>query len=106
MCRVGRQFYSVLNVLKRINIKDYNVFVIELGTNGHVKPSDLHRLINILHGKEIYLCTIELPNKYIWKHEVNNLYFKTSKEYPNVKVIDWYDFSKHRSSFLSMMVCI
>ncbi len=72
------------DVLKRIDINNYNVFVIELGTNGYVKPRDLKRLINILHGKEIYLCTIELPNRYIWKHEVNNLYFKTSKEYPNV----------------------
>ena len=97
--RVGRQFYSVFNVVKRININDYNVFVIELGTNGYVKPSDLKRLINILHGKKIYLCTIELPNKYIWKHEVNNLYFKTSKKYPNVKIIDWYDFSKNHPQF-------
>jgi len=97
--RVGRQFYSVFDVLKRINIKDYNVFVIELGTNGYVKPNDLKRLINLLHNKEIYLCTIQLPDRYVWKHEVNELYFKTSKEYPNVKVIDWYDFSKHHPSF-------
>jgi 2-hydroxy-3-keto-5-methylthiopentenyl-1-phosphate phosphatase len=97
--RVGRQFYSVFNVLKRININDYNVFVIELGTNGYVKPKDLNRLINLLHNKKIYLCTIELPDRYIWKHEVNNLYFKTSKEYPNVKVIDWYNFSKNHPQF-------
>jgi lysophospholipase L1-like esterase len=97
--RVGRQFYSVFDVLKHININDYNVFVIELGTNGYVRPNDLNRLINILHGKKIYLCTIELPDKYIWKHEVNALYFKTSKEYPNVKVIDWYDFSKNHPQF-------
>ena len=97
--RVGRQFYSVFDVLKRININDYNVFIIELGTNGYVKPSDLKRLISILHGKKIYFCTIELPDKYVWKHEVNNLYFKTSKEYPNVKIIDWYDFSKNHPSF-------
>jgi len=97
--RVGRQFYSVFEVLKRININDYNVFIIELGTNGYVKPSDLKRLINRLHNKEIYLCTIQLPNKYIWKHEVNALYFKISKEYPNVKIIDWYDFSKNHTSF-------
>ncbi len=97
--RVGRQFYSVFDVLKHINIQDYNVFVIELGTNGYVKPRDLKRLINILHDKKIYLCTIELPNKYVWKHEVNNLYFKTSKEYPNVNIIDWYNFSKHHPSF-------
>ena len=97
--RVGRQFYSVFNVLKRININDYNVFVIELGTNGYVKPSDLKRLISILHNKEIYLCTIQLPNRYVWKHEVNALYFQTSKKYPNVKIIDWYDFSKHHPQF-------
>jgi hypothetical protein len=98
--RVGRQFYSVFEVLKHININDYNVFIIELGTNGYVNPNELHRLINILHGKKIYLCTIELPDRYIWKHEVNSLYFKTSEEYPNVKVIDWYDFSKTTHSFL------
>jgi len=97
--RVGRQFYSVFNVLKRINLNDYNVFVIELGTNGYVKPSDLKRLIMLLHNKEIYLCTIELPDRYVWKHEVNTLYFKTSKEYPNVKVIDWYDFSRNHPQF-------
>jgi len=97
--RVGRQFYSVFDVLKHINTNDYNVFVIELGTNGYVRPNDLKRLIKILHNKEIYLCTIELPNRYIWKHEVNNLYFKTSREYPNVKIIDWYDFSKYHPSF-------
>ena len=97
--RVGRQFYNVFDVLKRININDYNVFIIELGTNGYVKPSDLKRLINLLHGKKIYLCTIQLPDRYIWKHEVNNLYFQTSKEYRNVKIIDWYDFSKNRPSF-------
>jgi len=97
--RVGRQFYSVFDVLKRININDYNVFIIELGTNGYVKPSDLKRLINILHGKKIYLCTIQLPDRYVWKHEVNNLYFQTSKKYQNVKIVDWYDFSKHHPSF-------
>jgi len=97
--RVGRQFYSVFDVLRHVNINDYNAFVIELGTNGYVKPKDLKRLINILHNKEIYLCTIELPDRYVWKHEVNALYFKTSKEYPNVKVIDWYDFSKNHPSF-------
>ena len=97
--RVGRQFYNVFGVLKRMNIKDYNVFIIELGTNGYVRPSDLKRLINFLHGKRIYLCTIQLPSRYIWKHEVNALYFKTSKEYSNVKVIDWYDFSKNHPSF-------
>jgi len=97
--RVGRQFYSVFYVLRHININNYNVFVIELGTNGYVRPSDLTRLINILHGKKIYLCTIELPDRYIWKHEVNTLYFKTAKKYPNVKIIDWYDFSKNHTSF-------
>ncbi len=89
----------MFDVLKHINIQDYDVFVIELGTNGYVKPSDLQRLIDVLHDKKIYLCTIELPNKYVWKHEVNNLYFKTSRDYPNVKIIDWYNFSKHHPSF-------
>jgi hypothetical protein len=97
--KVGRQFYSVFSVLKHMDINRYDVFVIELGTNGYVKPSDLKRLINMLHNKKIYLCTIQLPNKYIWKHEVNTLYFQTSKKYSNVKIIDWYNFSKHHPSF-------
>ena len=97
--RIGRQFYRVFGILKHMNINKYDAFVIELGTNGYVKPKDLNRLINLLHGKKIYLCTIQLPNRYIWKHEVNALYFKTSKKYSNVKVIDWYKFSKHKPQF-------
>jgi peptidoglycan/LPS O-acetylase OafA/YrhL len=95
--KVSRQFYRVFDVLKRINLNDYNVFVIELGTNGYVRPSDLKRLIKLLSDKKVYLITTKMPDP--WQNEVNNLYFEASKKYPNVKVIDWYSFSKDHPEF-------
>jgi Predicted acyltransferases len=95
--KVSRQFYRVFDVLKRINLNDYNVFVIELGTNGYVRPSDLKRLIKLLSNKKVYLITTKMPDP--WQNEVNNLYFEASKKYPNVKVIDWYSFSKGHPEF-------
>jgi len=51
-------------------------------------------VIEKLKDKEIYLITVKVPRP--WQNQVNNTFKKIASEYKNVKIIDWYSYSKEK----------
>ncbi len=92
--KVGRQFKEIFSLIDEGKLKSYKKIVIALGNNGYVRKSDVIDLIEKLKDKEIYFITVKVPRP--WQNEVNNLYREIAKEYPNVKIIDWYSYSYNK----------
>jgi len=92
--KVGRQFKEIYSLLESGKLDKYNKIVIALGNNGYVSKKDLENVIEKLKDKEIYLITVKVPRP--WQNQVNNTFKKIASEYKNVKIIDWYSYSKEK----------
>jgi len=92
--KVGRQFKEIYSLLESGKLDKYNKIVIALGNNGYVSKKDLENVIEKLKDKEIYLITVKVPRP--WQNQVNDTFKKIASEYKNVKIIDWYSYSKEK----------
>lgn len=92
--KVGRQFKEIYSLLESGKLDRYNKIVIALGNNGYVSKKDLENVIEKLKDKEIYLITVKVPRP--WQNQVNDTFKKIASEYKNVKIIDWYSYSKEK----------
>ncbi|WP_299237710.1 acyltransferase family protein [Sulfurihydrogenibium sp.] len=90
--KVGRQFKEIYSLLESGKLDKYNKIVIALGNNGYVSKKDLEDVIERLKDKEIYLITVKVPRP--WQNQVNNTFKEIASEYKNVKIIDWYGYSR------------
>ncbi|MBX0311720.1 MAG: acetyltransferase [Sulfurihydrogenibium sp.] len=90
--KVGRQFKEIYSLLESGKLNKYNKIVIALGNNGYVSKKDLENVVEMLKDKEIYLITVKVPRP--WQNQVNNTFREIASEYKNVKIIDWYGYSK------------
>jgi peptidoglycan/LPS O-acetylase OafA/YrhL len=90
--KVGRQFKEIYSLLESGKLDKYNKIVIALGNNGYVSKKDLENVIERLEDKEIYLITVKVPRP--WQNQVNNIFREIASEYKNVKIIDWYGYSR------------
>ncbi|HCE31914.1 acyltransferase family protein [Fusobacterium sp.] len=92
--KVGRQFKEIYSLLESGKLDKYNKIVIALGNNGYVSKKDLESVIEKLKDKEIYLITVKVPRP--WQNQVNNTFKEIASEYKNVKIIDWYSYSREK----------
>jgi len=92
--KVGRQFKEIYSLLESGKLDKYNKIAIALGNNGYVSKKDLENVIERLKDKEIYLITVKVPRP--WQNQVNNTFKEIASEYKNVKIIDWYSYSREK----------
>ena len=97
--KVGRQFYELPNMLKNYaqNGKLRKIIVIALGTNGTIYEKDMKSVLETLKGHDIYFINTVMPDP--WQDSVNAEIRKVSAENPNIKVIDWYSYSKGKQEY-------
>lgn len=94
--KISRQYWHLKDILTNLNndkkIRD-NV-VIHLGTNSNINKSEYIKVLGTLKDKKIFLINCVVPRP--WENQVNNTILEISKEMKNVKIIDWYSFSKDK----------
>ena len=97
--KVGRQFYELPNMLKNYaqNGKLKKIVVIALGTNGTIFEKDMKSVLQTLQGHNVYFINTVMPDP--WQDSVNAEIKKVSSENPNIKVIDWYSYSKGKQEY-------
>ena len=97
--KVGRQFYELPNMLKNYaqDGKLRKIIVIALGTNGTIYEKDMKSVLETLKGHDIYFINTFMP--YPWQDSVNAEIKKACAENPNIKVIDWYSYSKGKQEY-------
>ena len=97
--KVGRQFYELPNMLKNYaqDGKLRKIIVIALGTNGTIYEKDMKSVLETLKGHDIYFINTVMPDP--WQDSVNEEIRKASAENPNIKVIDWYSYSKGKQEY-------
>ena len=97
--KVGRQFYELPNMLKNYtqNGKLKKIIVIALGTNGTIFEKDMKSVLQTLQGHDIYFINTVMPDP--WQDSVNAEIKKVSSKNPNIKVIDWYSYSKGKQEY-------
>ena len=97
--KVGRQFYELPNMLKNYaqNGKLRKIIVIALGTNGTIYEKDMKSVLETLKGHELYFINTVMPDP--WQDSVNAEIKKASAENPNIKVIEWYSYSKGKQEY-------
>lgn len=97
--KVGRQFYELPNMLKNYaqDGKLRKIIVIALGTNGTIYEKDMKSVLETLKGHDIYFINTVMPDP--WQDSVNAEIKKASAENPNIKVIDWYSYSKGKQEY-------
>jgi hypothetical protein len=63
--------------------------VIHLGTNGYIKYSDIHELLeDVAKRRRVVLVTVRVPLE--WQDSVNALLRSEAKRFKNVRIADWY----------------
>ena len=97
--KVGRQFYELPKMLTNYaqNGKLKKIIVIALGTNGTIYEKDMKSVLETLKGHELYFINTVMPDP--WQDSVNAEIKKASAENPNIKVIDWYSYSKGKQQY-------
>ena len=96
--KVGRQFYQLPNMLKSLSQdgKLRKIVVIALGTNGTIYEKDMKSVLETLKGHDVYFINTVMPDP--WQDSVN-AEIKKAGENPNIKVIDWYSYSKGKQEY-------
>lgn len=99
--KVGRQASAapdILQTLKNQNQLAPNV-LLSLGTNGTIEQSDLDKIMSII-GKDrnVYWLNVHVPTR-SWQNEVNSTLNNAKKKYPNLHVLDWYDYSNGKTDW-------
>ena len=97
--KVGRQFYELPKMLTNYaqSGKLKKIIVIALGTNGTIYEKDMKSVLETLKGHELYFINTVMPDP--WQDSVNAEIKKASAENPNIKVIDWYSYSKGKQQY-------
>lgn len=94
--KVGRQVGEAIPVLQSLaqSGKLANTVLLSEGTNGPYSEQELDQIMAIV-GKErkLYWINVHVPTRR-WQDQVNNDLKVAAKKYSNLKVIDWYTYSK------------
>jgi peptidoglycan/LPS O-acetylase OafA/YrhL len=90
---IGRQMSEVPEVIDQLNEKGQigEYIIIQTGTNGPFKKSDLISIIQGLGTKKVYLVNCRVPRP--WESTVNTALEEVVKSLPYIKLIDWYSAS-------------
>ena len=95
-----RQFYEAKGIVQQL-IQSGSLaqtVVIELGTNGTIKETDMRALIDLLGGdRKIVFVNCQLPKA--WGVSDNKTMAKVTADYPNTIIADWYSASLDKSGY-------
>ena len=96
--QTGCQFRELPNMLKSLSQdgKLRKIVVIALGTNGAIYEKDMKSVLQILQGHDVYFVNTVMPDP--WQDSVN-AEIKKAGANPNIKVIDWYSYSKGKQEY-------
>lgn len=99
--QVGRQASAAPAILQ--DLKDHNqlapTVLLSLGTNGTIQQGDLDQIMDII-GKDrnVFWLNVHVPTR-SWQNQVNDTLKDATKKYPNLHVLDWYDYSNGKSDW-------
>lgn len=83
---VGRQFWDLPELIKdKVNLAD--TFIINLGTNGYIRESDINNVLEQLKNKKIYFINLNVDKE--WEKPNNQLLSNVASKHDNVYLIDW-----------------
>jgi hypothetical protein len=100
--KVSRQFYEAKGIIKSLmqSGKLASTVVIELGTNGTVKESDLRAVIDLLGSdRKIVFVNVQVPRS--WCAGDNKTFAKVIPEFSNTVIADWYTASVNHSNYFA-----
>lgn len=96
---VSRQFFKLPGILEDAKKKGklYPIVVIHLGSNGTIQKKSFDKMVQLLDGHQVFLlnCVVSKP----WETEVNSLLEQEVAKYPNLHLINWYQYAKGQSSW-------
>lgn len=98
--KVSRQFYEAKGIVQTIiqGNKLAPTVIIELGTNGTVKESDMRALIDLIGSdRKIVFVNCSVPRS--WCEGDNKTIAKVTADYPNTAIADWYSISVDHSGY-------
>lgn len=93
---VGRQLKDSPPLLKALKDKGElnDTILLSLGTNGPFNLDDFAQIMNVLGDKhQVFIINTHVPTRR-WQNDVNANLEAAAKDYKNVHLIDWYNFSK------------
>ncbi|MDT2612988.1 acyltransferase family protein [Enterococcus dongliensis] len=94
---VGRQLSDSPALLQTLKDKDElnETILLSLGTNGPFSQDDFAQIMNVLGSKrQVFVINTHVPTRR-WQNDVNANLAAAAKQYKNVHLIDWYDFSNN-----------
>lgn len=99
--KVGRQASAAPAILQ--SLKDQNRLapnvLLSLGTNGTVSQSDLDKIMEIVgKNRNVYWLNVHVPTR-TWQDEVNSTLKDAANKYPNLHILDWYDYSNGKNDW-------
>ena len=87
---IGRQGKDGLNRLRELKEKNElaDIVIIHLGTNGYLYESQVREVMTLLSNvRQVVFINVKAPRR--WEKSNNELLKNMSKEFSNVKLIDW-----------------
>lgn len=98
--KVGRQIPDAIAVLQSLanNGKLADVVLLSIGTNGPFTDEQLSSIMSIAGKRKVYWINTHVPTRR-WQDQVNESLSTASKKYHNLKIIDWYTYSKDQTAW-------
>lgn len=101
--KIGRQMWDIVPILEDLKKQNQlsQIVLLVAGSNGLPTEDYFDQIMETIGNKRmVYFVNTRVPKP--WENEVNKLLVKKSKEYKNMRVIDWYSASaNHNEYFLS-----
>ena len=97
---IGRQGKDGLNRLH--DLKERNeladIVIIHLGTNGYLYEGQVREVMTLLSSvRQVIFINVKAPRR--WEKSNNELLKNLSKEFPNIKLIDWHSISQSHKEY-------
>ncbi|EJE98187.1 acyltransferase family protein [Liquorilactobacillus mali] len=98
--KVGRQPRDAIGILNGLAQKRQldNTVLLSLGTNGPFNDEELHQIMGAIGNRRVYWINTHVPTRR-WQKQVNDSLSAATKTYPNLRVIDWYDYSNNHNNW-------
>lgn len=98
---VSRQAAAAIPLLQNLaqqHLLASNV-LIGLGTNGPIQPNTMQQIMaTIGSNRQVYWVNVHVPTR-SWQDQVNSFLDTATKEYHNLKIINWYEHSNNQSQW-------
>lgn len=94
--KVGRQVKDVVPILQSLNANNQlgDKLLLVLGTNGPFSQDDLASIMQVVGQRQVYWVNVHVPTRR-WQDQVNEDLQAATKQYKNIKVIDWFTYSQN-----------